>query len=351
MKSIVSFQLLDNPSVIIKPDIGFIKLYFKNNILTSKNAIGLEKNLVLDSLLTGLLVNPVAIPIVATDSIIQAFGKLQGNINTLTSSIPTDISDLTDITEIIPTNTSDLVNDSGFITLGDIPAIPSDISDLTDNTGIIPTATSDLTNDSNFIVIGDVPNTIVENSDVDDTNIAIGKILQVGADGITHEYVTPLTKLTATITIAVADWGGGTTCTKAVAGLLATDTVLPIIDAANRQLIADFAIKTVTITAGNLNFTAETTPDEEITFKIDIIRGTAIGGGVVWFGGGGEVVYERKSETFYAPSYISYLGFAPDGSLETDAVWTITKRVGSADGTIVSNVQYFNKKWTERGLL
>jgi hypothetical protein len=66
---------------------------------------------------------------------------------------------------------------------------------------------------------------------------------------------------------------------------------------------------------------------------------------------GGEVVYERKSETFYAPSYISYLAFAPTGSLETDAVWTITKRVGSADGTIVSNVQYFNKKWTERGLL
>ena len=59
----------------------------------------------------------------------------------------------------------------------------------------------------------------------------------------------------------------------------------------------------------------------------------------------------RLSETFYAPSYISYLAFAPAGSLETDAVWTITKRVGSADGTIISNVQYSLKKWTERGLL
>lgn len=67
--------------------------------------------------------------------------------------------------------------------------------------------------------------------------------------------------------------------------------------------------------------------------------------------GGGGVVYERKSETFYATSYTSYLAFAPAGSLETDAVWTITKRVGSADGTIVSNVQYFDKKWTERELL
>jgi hypothetical protein len=68
-------------------------------------------------------------------------------------------------------------------------------------------------------------------------------------------------------------------------------------------------------------------------------------------GGGGGVVYERKSETFYSPSYISYLGFAPSGSSESNAVWTITKRVGSADGTIVSNVQSVNKKWTERTLL
>jgi hypothetical protein len=147
MKSIVSFQLLDNPFITVKPDIGFVKLYFKNNILTSKNSSGIEKNLVLDTLLTGLSISPVSTPIVATDSIIEAFGKLQASINA----------------------------------------------------------------------------------------------------------------------------GGGTNI--------------------------------------------------------------------------------RRSETFYAPSYISYLAFAPDGSLETDAVWTITKRVGSADGAIVSNIQYFNKKWTERGLL
>ena len=59
----------------------------------------------------------------------------------------------------------------------------------------------------------------------------------------------------------------------------------------------------------------------------------------------------RRSETFYDPSYISYLAFAPDGSSESDAVWTITKRVGSADGTIISNVQYLLKKWSERNLL
>lgn len=62
------------------------------------------------------------------------------------------------------------------------------------------------------------------------------------------------------------------------------------------------------------------------------------------------VTYIRRSD-YISADRKSYLAFAPSGSLETDAVWTITKRVGSADGTIVSNVQYFDKRWTERGLL
>ena len=58
----------------------------------------------------------------------------------------------------IPTNTSDLTNDSGFITSSDIPEIPTKTSDLTNDSGFItssdipeiPTKTSDLTNDSDF---------------------------------------------------------------------------------------------------------------------------------------------------------------------------------------------------------
>lgn len=47
----------------------------------------------------------------------------------------------------------------------------------------------------------------------------------------------------------------------------------------------------------------------------------------------------------------SYLAFAPQGSQETDAVWTITKRVGSADGTIISNTQTEDWAWTNRTAL
>jgi hypothetical protein len=65
---------------------------------------------------------------------------------------------------------------------------------------------------------------------------------------------------------------------------------------------------------------------------------------------GGGVSYIRRAEVIVA-TWTSYYAFAPAGSLETDAVWTITKVVDSADGTIVSNVKYLLKKWTERGLL
>lgn len=59
----------------------------------------------------------------------------------------------------IPTKTSDLTNDSGYITASDIPAIPTKTSDLTNDSGFItaedipaiPRKTSDLTNDSGFV--------------------------------------------------------------------------------------------------------------------------------------------------------------------------------------------------------
>lgn len=93
-----------------------------------------------------------------------------------------DYSDLSN-TPSIPTATSDLTNDSGYITLSDVPAqvqsdwteadntdpayiqnkptlaavaTSGDYSDLS-NTPSIPTATSDLTNDSGYITLSDVP--------------------------------------------------------------------------------------------------------------------------------------------------------------------------------------------------
>ena len=61
--------------------------------------------------------------------------------------------------------------------------------------------------------------------------------------------------------------------------------------------------------------------------------------------GGGGGVFIRRS--FFTPPFTSYRGFAPESSLETDAVWTVTKTVENENGTIFSNEQVFNHKWTE----
>ena len=97
------------------------------------------------------------------------------------------------VTIAVPTKTSDLTNDSGFITASDIPTIPTKTSQLTNDSGFVtnsaigkgtltiqknganvatfganqsenatanisvPTKTSDLTNDSGFVTSADVP--------------------------------------------------------------------------------------------------------------------------------------------------------------------------------------------------
>lgn len=66
--------------------------------------------------------------------------------------------------ETIPHSTSDLANDSGFITSEDIPPIPDSTSDLVNDSGFItsedippiPDSTSDLVNDSGFVVDTDL---------------------------------------------------------------------------------------------------------------------------------------------------------------------------------------------------
>ena len=87
--------------------------------------------------------------------------------------IPTATSDLTNdsgfITEAdVPTKTSDLTNDSGFLTSSDVSAvaISGDYDDLT-NKPTIPTQTSQLTNNSGFITSSDIPaNVSAFNNDV-----------------------------------------------------------------------------------------------------------------------------------------------------------------------------------------
>ena len=65
-------------------------------------------------------------------------------------------------TSQIPTKTSNLTNDSGFITAQDLPNVPDVVSAFTNDAGYItsedlPTKTSDLANDSGFITASSIP--------------------------------------------------------------------------------------------------------------------------------------------------------------------------------------------------
>ena len=82
----------------------------------------------------------------------------------------------------VPTKTSDLQNDSGFITSGDIPAIPTKTSELQNDSGFvtssaIPTKTSDLQNDSGFVTAGDIRQ-LPGSTSADE-----GKVLTVDSNG------------------------------------------------------------------------------------------------------------------------------------------------------------------------
>lgn len=85
---------------------------------------------------------------------------------------------------VVPTKTSDITNDSGFITASDIPAAP--VTSVNGQTGAvniaIPDSTSDLTNDSGFITASGAPVQSV-NGQTGNVSIDVPTIQQVLASG------------------------------------------------------------------------------------------------------------------------------------------------------------------------
>ena len=130
------------------------------------------------------------------------------------NDVPTKTSDLTNDSGFItsasvPTKTSDLTNDSGFITnsaLSDyytkqqsdgkyalIGDIPTKTSDLTNDSGFItsaniPTKTSDLTNDSGFITANDIPAIPSKTSDLtNDSGFITSSALPTKTSDLTND--------------------------------------------------------------------------------------------------------------------------------------------------------------------
>lgn len=97
----------------------------------------------------------------------------------------------------------------------------------------------------------------------------------LGKDPVTEptwweEFAGGVSKLTASITIAVADWSGGTTCTKSVAGVTATTWNDFAVAEAYRDKVIEFDVRPSGQGAGTITFTADSTPDVGIVFTVKI---------------------------------------------------------------------------------
>lgn len=135
------------------------------------------------------------------------------------------------VTIAVPTKTSELTNDSGFITASDIPTIPTKTSQLTNDSGFVtnsaigkgtltiqknganvatfganqsenatanisvPTKTSDLTNDSGFVTSADVPS---KTSDLTNDSGFLTKNNIVAGDNVTVTDENGNVKISAT---------------------------------------------------------------------------------------------------------------------------------------------------------
>ena len=107
-----------------------------------------------------------------------------------TAAVPKNISELTNdsgfiTTAALPTKVSQLENDAKFITAKDVPVVPTNVSAFTNDAGYItasqvpaiPTKVSELTNDKGYLVASDVAN----------------KVDKVPGKGLsTEDFTTPL---------------------------------------------------------------------------------------------------------------------------------------------------------------
>ncbi|NCB75120.1 MAG: hypothetical protein EOM51_10315 [Clostridia bacterium] len=79
--------------------------------------------------------------------------------------------------------------------------------------------------------------------------------------------------ITGSLTVSVADWAAGTTCTKAVTNLTTNDDIMLCPDDETAALIAEFGVVRPTQDDDELDFTADSTPDDDLVYLYHIYKG------------------------------------------------------------------------------
>ena len=87
----------------------------------------------------------------------------------------------------------------------------------------------------------------------------------------------------------------------------------------------------------------------ETSLQADFNKETYLNWLIANFVNGGST--DTSSRVSAIDGLIWYGGFAPEGSLESEAVWTITKLTTTVIGDVDSSTTVTNWKWTERNLI
>lgn len=97
--------------------------------------------------------------------------------------------------------------------------------------------------------------------------------LQDTGDGLVGTYTTQLipTNISTSTTIAVADWNSGTTCTKTVVGVTASNGVIIGPAPTSINAYSEAGVKCTAQATDSLTFTCDSAPSEAITVNILII--------------------------------------------------------------------------------
>ncbi len=249
-KFIVPLTLLELGTSATRPDEGFVKLYF-NDWLKQKGNDNIELDVVLDRTLEGFTISSTGIEISTADTVLESFVKLQGSLKSITM--------IGAITGTIAYNVG-----LGRLELTTVYSPPAIEHSATLNPNSQPdiqhiTAAERIDWDSK------------QEELVSGTNIkTIDSQSLLGSGDITTLQLT-----TVNVTIAVADWSGGLTCTKTITGITTTSDNDIAFIAYNDQLVWGtnnvFAVETVTV-VGQQDFTCVTTPIEDINIKVKIYK-------------------------------------------------------------------------------
>ena len=98
-----------------------------------------------------------------------------------------------------------------------------------------------------------------------------GETIQDRLDAMDVDISSKTSADGVSVVIDVSDWDGGTTCTKTVIGVTASNYVIVAPNPSSDEKCREFDVKAISQGSETLTFSASSTPDSSITMNILIV--------------------------------------------------------------------------------